>query len=98
MLPQESSVTRWIRSTPGQITLFCLLVVAGYFLIAPAEYVSRAAPYVLLLLCPLLHLFMHRGHSGHNEQAPQSRLNTKSEKPVDQREHSSDVSSNLHTH
>jgi hypothetical protein len=98
MLPQESSFTRWFRSTPGLITLIVLLVVAGYFLIAPTEYVSRAAPYVLLLLCPLLHLFMHRGHGGHNEQAPQSRFNTKSETPVDQREHSSEVSSNLRTH
>lgn len=22
-------------------------------------------PYLILLLCPLLHLFMHRGHGGH---------------------------------
>lgn len=98
MLPQESSFTRWIRSTPGQITLFCLLVVAGYFAIAPAEYVSRAAPYVLLLLCPLLHLFMHRGHGSHNEQTPQAPLNAKTEQPVDHSSHKSDVSSHPHTH
>lgn len=25
-------------------------------------------PYALLLLCPLLHLFMHSGHGGHGNQ------------------------------
>jgi hypothetical protein len=25
-----------------------------------------ALPYVLLLLCPIVHLFMHRGHGGHD--------------------------------
>jgi hypothetical protein len=23
-------------------------------------------PYAVLLLCPLIHIFMHRGHNGHN--------------------------------
>jgi len=28
-------------------------------------HIMGALPYVLLLLCPVLHLLMHRGHGGH---------------------------------
>ncbi|HSL98683.1 MAG TPA: DUF2933 domain-containing protein [Candidatus Limnocylindria bacterium] len=28
-------------------------------------HILGALPWVLLLLCPILHLFMHRGHNGH---------------------------------
>ena len=29
-------------------------------------HILGIAPYVLLLMCPLIHLFMHRGHGGHD--------------------------------
>lgn len=45
------------------------LAVAGYFLWTEHEAHLKAAapylPYLLLLACPLLHLFMHGGHGGH---------------------------------
>jgi hypothetical protein len=28
--------------------------------------VVGALPYLLLLACPLMHVFMHRGHGGHH--------------------------------
>ena len=40
-------------------------VVGGYFLaIEHRAHLLGALPYVLLLVCPLMHMFMHRGH-GH---------------------------------
>jgi uncharacterized membrane protein YkvI len=42
------------------------LVVAGFFLWEEHRaHLLGALPYVLLLLCPFVHLFMHRGHNGH---------------------------------
>jgi len=45
----------------------CLfLAIAAFFLWEEHRaHVLGALPYVLLLLCPMIHLFMHRGHGGH---------------------------------
>ena len=29
-------------------------------------HIWGALPYALFLICPLIHIFMHRGHGGHN--------------------------------
>jgi hypothetical protein len=29
-------------------------------------HVPQYLPYLIILACPLMHLFMHRGHSGHH--------------------------------
>jgi uncharacterized membrane protein YkvI len=43
------------------------LVVAGFFLwVEHRAHLLGAIPYVLLLLCPVVHLFMHRGRGGHS--------------------------------
>ena len=46
---------------------FCLfLAIALFFLWEEHKaHILGALPYVLLLLCPVIHLFMHRGHGGH---------------------------------
>jgi hypothetical protein len=46
---------------------FCVfLAVALFFLWEEhSAHILGALPYVLLLLCPLMHFFMHRGHGGH---------------------------------
>jgi hypothetical protein len=47
-------------------------VIAAYFLIAEhkahlSEYL-KYWPLLLVLACPLMHLFMHGGHGGHGNQ------------------------------
>lgn len=46
-----------------------LLVIGGvavYFLLTEhLAHVVGALPYLLLLACPLMHVFMHGGHGGH---------------------------------
>lgn len=41
--------------------------VAAYFLLTEhrAHFFS-ALPFLILLACPLMHVFMHHGHGGHN--------------------------------
>lgn len=65
--PQERS---WLRS-PGGLVLLAFLAIAGFFLITEHQaHVLGILPYVLFLLCPILHLFMHgrhgNGHGGHD--------------------------------
>jgi hypothetical protein len=44
------------------------LAIAGFFLIAEHKaHVLLFLPFVLLLACPLMHVFMHRGHGDHDD-------------------------------
>ena len=46
--------------------LCAFLAIAMFFLWEEHRaHFLGAVPYVLLLLCPLIHLFMHRGHEHH---------------------------------
>lgn len=52
------------RSRAGWI-LIGFLGVATFFLVTEhTAHFFGVLPYLLLLLCPLMHLFMHRGHHG----------------------------------
>ena len=55
------------RKTALAVGTCVLLAVAAFFLWTEhrAHFIG-ALPYVLLLLCPLMHLFMHRKHGGHH--------------------------------
>lgn len=54
---------------------FCLFAAIALFFLwnEHKAHILGALPYVLLLLCPFIHLFMHRGrhggHSGHAHRA-----------------------------
>lgn len=44
--------------------------IGGYFLLTEhLAHMVGALPYLLLLACPLIHVFMHRGHGGTITQA-----------------------------
>lgn len=55
---------------PAWLGLCLFLTIAAFFLWEEHRaHVLGAAPYALLLLCPIIHLFMHRGHGGHGASA-----------------------------
>ena len=67
--PQKFTFGEWLRSRAG-LTLIAFLAIAGFFLITEhTAHFFWFLPYALLLLCPLLHLFMHRGHGDHANHA-----------------------------
>ena len=56
---------RWLRSRVG-LTLIAFLAIAAFFSVTEhTAHFFGILPYALLLLCPLLHLFMHGGHADH---------------------------------
>ena len=49
-----------------QATLIVFLGVAGFFLLAEHKvHVLGYLPFLIFLLCPLMHIFMHKGHGKH---------------------------------
>ena len=56
-------------SSPGGWVFCGFAVLAGFYLLLEHRaHLFGALPYLLILLCPLMHLFMHRGH-GHGGHA-----------------------------
>lgn len=55
----------FLRSRTG-LALLVFLGIAAFFLIAEhTAHLYGVLPFALLLLCPLMHLFMHGGHGDH---------------------------------
>ena len=57
--------------SPGKavfnVILLVFLGIAFFFLITEHQaHFFGALPYLLLLACPFMHMFMHRGHKGHH--------------------------------
>ncbi|MEX2469297.1 MAG: DUF2933 domain-containing protein [Pseudohongiellaceae bacterium] len=53
-------------SLHGLATLI-LIGAAFYFLfVEHGAHVLPYLPFLIILLCPLMHLFMHKGHGGHD--------------------------------
>lgn len=58
---------------PRSLAICGVLLVAGFLLWQDHRaHVLGALPYILLLLCPLMHLFMHRGHGHGGGSHPES--------------------------
>ena len=62
---EHSDVPGWRRAA-GPV-LIGFLIVAGFFLATEHRaHLFGILPWLLLLACPLMHLFMHHGHGGHH--------------------------------
>ena len=60
--------SRLIGTSLGWALTLALAGLGAYLFATHAGHILSAAPYLLLLLCPLMHLFGHRGHGhGHRE-------------------------------
>ncbi len=63
---QQHNPTPNFWSTRYALGLIVLGGVAAYFLLTEhLAHVIGALPYLLLLACPLMHIFMHGGHGHH---------------------------------
>lgn len=59
-----------LRSRAGLARLGFPAIAALYLATEHTAHVFGSLPFALVLLCRLLHLLMHGGHSGHGGQAP----------------------------
>jgi hypothetical protein len=71
MNEDHASSSRW-RSPVGIFMLVAGAVGVYYLLTEHLTHISQAIPYLVLLACPLMHLFGHHHgrHGGHKRRAP----------------------------
>ena len=62
----------FLGSKVGLVAMIVVAVVGAYLLWNHTGHVWLAAPYVLLLACPLMHLFGHRHDHGHDQHSGQN--------------------------
>ena len=78
---QKDPASFW--SSRYAIGLLVIGGVAAYFLLTEhLAHVVGALPFLLLLACPLMHVFMHGGHGHHRGHDPsEASTNSESRKP-----------------
>jgi hypothetical protein len=55
----------WVFSRTGIATLVVVSVLAFLIYTGHSAHLMGALPYLLILLCPLTHIFLHGGAGGH---------------------------------
>lgn len=84
--PHSSGTPGFWRSRSG-IGFIVIGAVAGYFLITEhLAHVIGVLPYLLLLACPLMHMFMHHGHGRHGGHGGHDAENHEHKNPEDKTE------------
>ena len=80
----DDSTTRWKKR--ANLALIGFMLIAGYFLLtehrAHLAGVVSYLPFLLLLACPLMHVFMHGSHGDHGK-GKTNRPGTGSAEPAD---------------
>ena len=69
MAPVET--TSWserLRSPVGIGAVVAVVLLAIYTATQHSEHILAAFPLAFILLCPLMHLFMHAGHARHGAE------------------------------
>lgn len=62
--PPGSGAGFW-KSKAGLVTVGFLLITAFFLFSEHRAHALGLLPFLFFLACPLLHLFMHKGHGGH---------------------------------
>jgi len=65
----QASADFW--RSPAGIALGVALLAMGFYLVAEhTAHLLGILPYLLVLACPLMHVFMHGGHRGRHGASP----------------------------
>jgi hypothetical protein len=67
-----NALNGFLGSMSGLAVTLVVAALGVYLLATHTGHVLAALPYLLLLACPLMHLFGHRHHAGHRSQPSRS--------------------------
>jgi hypothetical protein len=60
----NNTLSFW-RTWPGFCAIMLLAALLFFLVTEHTAHFFGVLPYAIFLICPLLHIFMHRGHGGH---------------------------------
>jgi hypothetical protein len=63
----------WLNARRVIILCATVGIVGAVFLTGHSNHLIAILPYLLLLACPFMHLFMHRGHGQHGRDGNDGR-------------------------
>lgn len=66
--PERNWRTRLIGTPLGWAVTLALAALGIYLFVTHTGHALSALPYLLLVLCPLMHLFMHGRHGQHHRE------------------------------
>jgi len=63
------SLRSWLSRHGLTIVLIAAIAAAGFFIVSTRKLqLARLLPFAGVLLCPLMHVFVHRGHGAHESE------------------------------
>jgi hypothetical protein len=71
-MSNNSDSTSFLRSPAGMALCVFLAVAALFLVLEHSAHLLGAWPLLILLVCVVMHLFMHRGHGGHGSHGGDS--------------------------
>ena len=72
---------RCFTTYKGLIVLGAAILLGGYLVVWHGTHVAAALPLIVLLACPLMHIFMHGGHGHHHDHGISNDAPPKSSTP-----------------
>lgn len=63
-------ISQWLSNlTVSRLALLLVIGIVGYLVWTEHEaHIVSALPYLVFLLCPLMHIFMHRNHGSRSNK------------------------------
>jgi Protein of unknown function (DUF2933) len=71
---QPAPAPSFWKSPLGVICTLVAIAASAYLWVAHKNHVLALLPYAFLAACPLMHMFMHRGHHGHHSSKADQRV------------------------
>ena len=63
---KPKSKLSWWKTPFGMVCIFFFIVAVYFLFMEHRAHIGGNWIYLILLACPLMHIFMHGGHGGHN--------------------------------
>ncbi len=58
----------WWGSPQGIVAILFIAVIGFYLVTEHTAHFFGILPFLIFLLCPLMHIFMHHGHGSHDDK------------------------------
>jgi hypothetical protein len=93
----NGNIGNWLFSRTGVATIVAVSVLGFLIYQGHGAHLLGYLPFALILLCPLMHIFMHGGHGGHGGHQHGGEEDNAPRKPA-ARQQSANAPEEDHTH